>query len=302
MTRGDRHSSSSGGGDAFDIAWAVDSSGNPANLDGFDFIRIATAVDVNMGGLGEASSEIDAVADASPGPTGEFVKAYADGTGARLDNAVVTAGFAGELYVQAARFSGIKIKSSTTVAPGDRVTAIGEIHTAGGERVICTLDRGGTGHDAFLRLVDHEGIVPAPVGMPMSMWVVPRSTRTRRCHRRQGPEQPRPARDHLRRGEVEAQRLLLHFRRFAAVRSGAEGSGRADLAEPKARCRDRRLHLRDGRAERSQGRASAISSGHCRDSIDSRDFDHELRAGCPESDMCFGTSVPQRELLPEGDR
>ena len=53
----------SGGGDAFDIAWAIDpATGDPANLGGFDFIRITTAVDSINGSLGEVSTEIDAVA------------------------------------------------------------------------------------------------------------------------------------------------------------------------------------------------------------------------------------------------
>jgi len=54
----------SGGGDAFDIAWAIDPvTGAPANLPGFDFIRITTAVDMTNGIFGEVSAEIDAVAD-----------------------------------------------------------------------------------------------------------------------------------------------------------------------------------------------------------------------------------------------
>lgn len=54
----------SGGGDAFDIAWAVDpATGDPAELSGFDFIRLTTAVPILSGLLGEVSAEIDAVAD-----------------------------------------------------------------------------------------------------------------------------------------------------------------------------------------------------------------------------------------------
>ena len=64
-----------GGGDAFDIAWAIDpESGEPAGLPGFDFIRITTAVYVDLTEitpLGETSSEIDAVADAAPDPFGD---------------------------------------------------------------------------------------------------------------------------------------------------------------------------------------------------------------------------------------
>ncbi|TVQ34246.1 MAG: hypothetical protein EA376_00370 [Phycisphaeraceae bacterium] len=56
----------SGGGDAFDIAWAVDpATGAPANLDGFDFIRISTGLDALMGPggvLGELSVEVGGVA------------------------------------------------------------------------------------------------------------------------------------------------------------------------------------------------------------------------------------------------
>ncbi len=62
----------SGGGDAFDIAWAVDpETDEPANLTGFDFIRITSAVNVPPGPLGEKSPEIDAVADVAPDPLGD---------------------------------------------------------------------------------------------------------------------------------------------------------------------------------------------------------------------------------------
>lgn len=62
----------SGGGDAFDIAWAVDpETGAPANLSGFDFIRITNPTDVVFGLLGEISPEIDAVADVAPDLTGD---------------------------------------------------------------------------------------------------------------------------------------------------------------------------------------------------------------------------------------
>lgn len=58
----------SAGGDAFDIAWAVDPDTNEhANLPGFDFIRITTAVNHVDSVFGELSADIDAVADAAPG-------------------------------------------------------------------------------------------------------------------------------------------------------------------------------------------------------------------------------------------
>ncbi|MEZ6233912.1 MAG: hypothetical protein R3B68_06960 [Phycisphaerales bacterium] len=57
----------SGGGDAFDIAWAVDpATGQPANLPGFDFIRLTTAIDSIDPLFGEVSAEIGGVADAAP--------------------------------------------------------------------------------------------------------------------------------------------------------------------------------------------------------------------------------------------
>jgi len=64
----------SGGGDAFDIAWAVDpETGEPAELPGFDFIRLTTSVNaISRLGLGEKSAEIDAVADAAIDPLGDF--------------------------------------------------------------------------------------------------------------------------------------------------------------------------------------------------------------------------------------
>jgi len=66
----------SGGGDAFDIAWATEPfSGARANLKGIDFIRITTAIDAVHGVLGETSAEVDAVADVVPVPSGDAVPA-----------------------------------------------------------------------------------------------------------------------------------------------------------------------------------------------------------------------------------
>lgn len=64
----------SGGGDAFDIAWAIDpATGRPAGLPGFDFIRITTSANraVYSPPLGEISTEIDAVADVAEGTLGD---------------------------------------------------------------------------------------------------------------------------------------------------------------------------------------------------------------------------------------
>ena len=58
----------SGGGDAFDIAWAVDATtGEPAGLDGFDFIRVTNGENYTAGIFGEKSPEIGTVADVLPG-------------------------------------------------------------------------------------------------------------------------------------------------------------------------------------------------------------------------------------------
>ena len=63
----------SGGGDAFDIAWAIDpATGAPANLSGFDFIRLTNGVNTVLGLLFEKSPEIDAVADVVPDPFGDY--------------------------------------------------------------------------------------------------------------------------------------------------------------------------------------------------------------------------------------
>ncbi len=57
----------SAGGDAFDIAWAVDpETWDSAGLDSFRYIRITCAVDEFIVPLGEISSEIDAAADVRP--------------------------------------------------------------------------------------------------------------------------------------------------------------------------------------------------------------------------------------------
>ena len=65
-------SAGSGGGDAFDIAWAIDAqTGTPAPLTSFDFIRITTPTDVVLPLFFEKSTEVDAVADVAPSPFGD---------------------------------------------------------------------------------------------------------------------------------------------------------------------------------------------------------------------------------------
>ncbi|MGS2764845.1 cell surface protein [Sinomicrobium sp. M5D2P9] len=51
------------GGDAIDIADAIDAAGNTVSLEGIDFIKIQTGIQANMGWLGELSTEVAGVAD-----------------------------------------------------------------------------------------------------------------------------------------------------------------------------------------------------------------------------------------------
>ncbi|NIA15694.1 MAG: hypothetical protein GWP08_16645 [Nitrospiraceae bacterium] len=60
------HTPGSGGGDAFDIAWAIDGAGAPAGISRFHFIRLTAFVTRDFGATGSASPEIDGVADISP--------------------------------------------------------------------------------------------------------------------------------------------------------------------------------------------------------------------------------------------
>lgn len=63
----------SGGGDAFDVTWAIDAeTGENPQLAGFHFIRVTTAVNYVLQPFGEISAEIDAVSDAAIDPFGDF--------------------------------------------------------------------------------------------------------------------------------------------------------------------------------------------------------------------------------------
>lgn len=53
------------GGDKIDIADAVDGNGNSVSLQGIHFIKIQTGIQANMGWLGELSTEVLGIADAS---------------------------------------------------------------------------------------------------------------------------------------------------------------------------------------------------------------------------------------------
>lgn len=136
----------SGGGDAFDIAQAVIqvSPGVPAqpityaNIPCFHFIRITDAlVGDSAGILGEISAEIDAVSCVSSltgtTPVGE-AKRQAPGSVVALAGKVVSAVFAGELFIQEEdRASGIRVRTSITAQEGDRVAVIGTLAEENGE-------------------------------------------------------------------------------------------------------------------------------------------------------------------------
>ncbi len=65
------------GGDAFDLAWAVDAAGAPVRLARADFVRIRCAVDAVRPVIGRVSTEVDAVALVRPRFSGDV-----DGDGA----------------------------------------------------------------------------------------------------------------------------------------------------------------------------------------------------------------------------
>lgn len=56
----------SGGGDAFDIAWARDGGGAPANLTQFRFLRLWSFVTGSLGAAGNITPEIDTASDVAP--------------------------------------------------------------------------------------------------------------------------------------------------------------------------------------------------------------------------------------------
>jgi len=56
------------GGDAFDIAWAVDSSGSYVDLDRIHFIKVQNALQADGRWLGELSTEVCGARDESPDP------------------------------------------------------------------------------------------------------------------------------------------------------------------------------------------------------------------------------------------
>jgi hypothetical protein len=140
----------SGGGDAFDMAQAVkqvspgvplmNQSGQPipAGISWFRYIRITDALTGDtQGQMGEVSAEIDAVADVRPGESIGSAKQKADGYFAVINDAVVTAVFPGEIFIEENdRSSAIKLVTTFQTAPGNLVRVTGHVSTLSGEKVI----------------------------------------------------------------------------------------------------------------------------------------------------------------------
>lgn len=54
------------GGGGFDLSWAVDEDGKPVKLDSIRYVKVMTASHVDGGGVGEKSTEVNAVSIATP--------------------------------------------------------------------------------------------------------------------------------------------------------------------------------------------------------------------------------------------
>lgn len=162
----------SGGGDAFDIAWAVaqsapgvparDEFGNaiPANLGWFRYIRITDAVvGDSLPELGEISAEIDAVSQIRPAHTIGEAKRLPAGECALITDALVTAVFDGEFFIESSdRSAALRVLSSGSVQPGDRLTITG--HPTG-------INGRATLPDAMFTVTSSATPIPAPVAMPV---------------------------------------------------------------------------------------------------------------------------------------
>jgi hypothetical protein len=68
------------GGDAFDIAWAIDSLGSPVHLDSIHFIKVQSATLATTSWLGELSTEIRGAAMVAPLQTGHATGPESRGT------------------------------------------------------------------------------------------------------------------------------------------------------------------------------------------------------------------------------
>lgn len=159
------------GGDAFDIAAAVQESAQgvplldasshtiPAGISSFRYIRITSVhfpgTDVD---LGEVSADIDGASDVAPAISVGAARKLSDGGYAVIYGAKVTAKWNGDGFriEQPDRSAGLKVMSATTVAEGDSVAVTGHVTTdTNGERVIA---------DPLVTVLEH-GVAPPTIGI-----------------------------------------------------------------------------------------------------------------------------------------
>jgi hypothetical protein len=182
----------SGGGDAFDIKWAVlqaspgvpmlDGSGGtiPANLDSIRFLRITDALAGDyQDPLGEISAEIDAVASVIP-PKQPFAEAIREANDVivRFDDAVVVRSNAdGSVYAHALDGSaGTRIAGAGAHAPGTRLSVLGRLYHYGDETVVYRIYCDPIGTAPVPRIVSvplHTLTAPvglSPAGMVVRTW------------------------------------------------------------------------------------------------------------------------------------
>ena len=162
----------SGGGDGFDIAKAVretsrgvpmlNGNGNtiPAGISWFSYVRISDAVagDV-IPGLGEISAEIDAVAEARPALTiGETKRLEPNGF-AVISDAVVTARFESDIFIEAAdRSAAMRIVSTADANVGDKITVTGHLSATDGRHSFL---------DPMFTRTSTANALPGALGMPI---------------------------------------------------------------------------------------------------------------------------------------
>ncbi|MGI6257769.1 MAG: hypothetical protein ACOYJU_06845 [Anaerovoracaceae bacterium] len=128
--------SSGTGGDGFDLAWAVDSNGDPVHISSAKYVRVYTGVLFNAGVFGETSTEVSGLYLASgtgSGAAGDLLTVSKEETAITVSNGGKTVvdsyetytitSTAGNIYVNGeSRPSG----SSITVNPGERYQIIAQ--------------------------------------------------------------------------------------------------------------------------------------------------------------------------------
>lgn len=163
----------SGGGDAMDIAWAVvqsapgvpapDGQGHtiPAGIAWFRYIRLTDVLEDDTNPTyGRITADIDAVSDIAPAVRIGEAKTLPGGSYAVITDAIVTAAFTGEFYIEAQdRSAAMRVISGASVAIGDRITITGHISKSGGSFVL---------PDPMFTAVSSNNQVPRPLGAPIA--------------------------------------------------------------------------------------------------------------------------------------